>query len=357
MEKIRDRIEARFEQWARWVFENRYKTFVFMMVAIGILLSNLPQITIDTSTEGFLRDDDPALLAYNDFRDQFGRDEMVIVAIKPDDVFDIGFLKKLKALHNELEEKVPHLDDITSLINARNTRGEGDELIVEDLLENFPANDDDVAKIKKRTLSNPMYKNLLISEDGKFTTIVIKTDAYSSEGENVDMLAGFNEGAGPISQEGESERKFLTDAENTEMVTAVRDVIARYDGDDFPIILAGSPVFTNDLKKSMMKDMRKFMVMAIIAISLLLFAMFRRVSGVVMPLFVVIVSLLSTVSVMAIAGTAIKLPTQILPSFLLAVGVGDSVHILAIFYYRLQKGDGKEDAIAYAMGHSGLAVL
>jgi predicted RND superfamily exporter protein len=37
--------------------------------------------------------------------------------------------------------------------------------------------------------------------------------------------------------------------------------------------------------------------------------------------------------------------------------VGTSVHILAIFYLRFQQTNDKEDAIAYALGHSGLAVV
>jgi predicted RND superfamily exporter protein len=72
---------------------------------------------------------------------------------------------------------------------------------------------------------------------------------------------------------------------------------------------------------------------------------------------VVVVSFLSTLSIMAICGAAIKLPTQVLPSFVLAVGVGTSVHILAIFYQRLHQKDAKSDAIIHAMGHSGLAIL
>ena len=103
--------------------------------------------------------------------------------------------------------------------------------------------------------------------------------------------------------------------------------------------------------------MRKFMVMAIVIVGAMLFVMFRRVSGVIFPFIIIIATLFSTIGLMAATGASIKLPTQILPSFLLAVGVGASVHILAIFYYRLHHGDNKEDAIAYSMGHSGLAVV
>ena len=46
-----------------------------------------------------------------------------------------------------------------------------------------------------------------------------------------------------------------------------------------------------------------------------------------------------------------------MPSFLLAVGVGASVHILALFYRNYDKSGDKEEAIRQAMGHSGLPVL
>ena len=43
----------------------------------AVFVSQIPKIQLDTSTEGFLHDDDPALQAYNVFRDQFGRDEVI----------------------------------------------------------------------------------------------------------------------------------------------------------------------------------------------------------------------------------------------------------------------------------------
>ncbi len=101
--------------------------------------------------------------------------------------------------------------------------------------------------------------------------------------------------------------------------------------------MAGSPVVTDFLKRNMMNDLRKFIVLAVVAVAVLLYVMFRRISGVFLPLVIVVLSLLTTIGIMALAGVAIKVPTQILPSFLLAVGVGTSVHILAIFYQRLQQ--------------------
>jgi predicted RND superfamily exporter protein len=60
---------------------------------------------------------------------------------------------------------------------------------------------------------------------------------------------------------------------------------------------------------------------------------------------------------MALFGTPITIPTQILPSFLLAVGIGAVVHLLAVFYKHFNAHKEKSTAISYALAHSGLAII
>ena len=69
-----------------------------------------------------------------------------------------------------------------------------------------------------------------------------------------------------------------------------------------------------------------------------LFLLFRRISAVLLSLVVVAPSVVSTFGVMGISGDPITLPTQILPSFLLAVGVGATVHLLVIFFQACDRG-------------------
>lgn len=353
---VRDRIEDWFETFAAGMYHHRFKTLAIMCVLIAALLSQLPRVTIDTSTEGFLHENDPALVAYNEFRDQFGRDEVIIVAIEREDVFDLDFLRVLQQFHRDLEDKVPHVDEITSLINARHTRGNQDELIVEDLLENWPDSPEALADVRQRAMANPIYRHLLLSEDGRFTTVIVRTHTYSGRADETDVLDGFDDEP-PASDSPDGVKTYLTDKENSEAVFAVKDVVGEYRDRGLTLYLAGSPVVTHFLKQSMMTDMRRFLGLAAVAVGICLFIMFRRISGVVLPMIVVILSLLSTISIMALSGTSIKVPTQILPSFLLAVGVGTSVHILAIFFHHFQQHRDKQQAIVYAMGHSGLAIV
>ena len=112
-----------------------------------------------------------------------------------------------------------------------------------------------------------------------------------------------------------------------------------------------------DISAAMLRDMPRFVGLAIVSIALLLFALFRRVVAVVTPLIVVALSVTSTFGLMGWSGTSIHVPTQILPSFLLAVGIGDAVHLLTIFFERIRRGENREDALAHALGHSGLALV
>jgi predicted RND superfamily exporter protein len=349
------KISNGFENLARSVYRNRFKALAVMVCVIAALLSQAPKITVNTSTEGFLKSDDPALLAYKEFRKQFGRDELIILAVKTKELFTKKNLSELKSLHEDLKSGVPHLKDITSLVNARNTRGEGDTLIVEDLVEKMPETSGEMAALKERVRENPLYRDILVSRDLTCTTFILETHNYSGAGKTgADVMARFDEG-GTDGKTGEE--SYLSDEENSAAVKAAWDIMKKHSRPGFEISMTGSAAVSHYLKESIVHDTHKFLRIAVLSIALFLFIVFRRVSGVLIPLFTVILSLASTIGFMGACGAAIKLPTQILPSFLLAVCIGDSVHVMTLFFRRYGECGNKEDAIAYAFGHSGIAIV
>jgi hypothetical protein len=161
----RSGVERAFISYTGGLIRWKWFALVVVFVLTALLLTNLPKITIDTSNEGFLRADDPILLDYNRFREQFGREEVVLIAMRPQNIFAPEFVETLKKFHSELEEQVPHLDEVTSLVNVRYTVGNESELLVEDLMEAFPNTPEGYAELRRVTLSHPFYKNLLISEE------------------------------------------------------------------------------------------------------------------------------------------------------------------------------------------------
>lgn len=356
MNESNEKAERFFGGFAETVIRFRVPVALAVLLCAGLLASQIRFLTIDTSNEGFLRENDPILITYNEFRDQFGRDDMLALAVHSENIFSSEFLVKLKKLHEELGDTVPHVNDITSMVNARSTRGEGDVLEVDDLLVHFPESAEDFEVLRQRVMSNPLYLNQLISRDGTFTSIVIESDVYTGTAED-DLLSGFDEVESATQDNTSGSGKYLSDKENTAMVRAVQQIVEKYDSENFRIFMAGTPVVTNTVKQFMMKDMRQFLLLAVLTIGICLFLMFRRVSGVIMPLLIVAFSLVSTLGIMALCDIQFKTPTIILPSFLLAVGVGACVHVLSLTFQDLRRGKLKEQAIIDAFSHSGFAIV
>ena len=357
-DKMHKRLEDMLGRFGGFVHDNPFKILLLVVLLLAVPISHVPQIKMDTSTEGFMHENDPVLLTYNKFREQFGRDERIILAIEDDNIFSVDFLTKLRNLHKEIEKSVPFLDDVTSLYNVRNTRGKGDQLITDDLLEPFPKTAEEVANVKKRAMESHFYKDLLLSQDGKMTTVIIETDAYSHEGEQkVSVEDEFSEGFDDkATQNTVEKRKFLTDQENHKLLEALQKVTDKYKAEGLKIYMAGSPAVNNQLKAQMKSDMQKFMRITFLIILVFLFVVFRRVTAVFYPLLVIILSLVATIGAMAWSGTAFKLPTQIVPSLLIVVSVGATVHILSIFFDTFNKTGDKREALSYTMKHSGLAI-
>ncbi len=356
---LRERIEEHFGNWGYTVSRHAWLIIILMLLVSGGLCSQLGRVVIDTSTEGFLHDNDPVRLRYSAFKEQFRSDNIINIAVETDEVFDAEFLRQFRALHDELEQQVPYLNDINSLINARETRGEGDELIVGDFLQTWPKTTAALLERKKAALANPAYVGNMLSADSTMAVILLKNDVYVDAVDESGLLDGFDaELDGFDTPLGDNkEYQHLGGKEDLEIHLAIREIIEKYDRPGFRIYAMGGS-FGTALFMNLVKDeMSRFTLLAIAIIAVLLAVIFRRVAIVFLPLTVSILAMLSSIAVMAMMDIKLSFSMQIVPSFLLAVGVGNSVHLFTVFFQAMDKGESKEQALAYALKHSGLAIL
>jgi predicted RND superfamily exporter protein len=339
---MRQRISLSFERWGRWVASRPYRVLACVAVVVASLGAQIPRIEIDTTTEGFLRADDPILAVYDDFRARFGRDDAIIVGVEVADVFAADTLTKLRDLHAALEAEVPSVDEITSLLNARWTRGEGDELIVEDLVEVWPESAGERAALRSKTLSNPLYLDFLVNEAASLTTMQIDLETY--------VRYGTDEAGKPL-------LRYLNGAELRAVVESVTAVIDRFDSPDFRLHVAGTPWLSEQMARYTRTDFRRLTALSIVVMAALLFAIFRTVRSVVLPLLVVVATVICTLGLLVLLDMPYQQPTQIVPISLLAIGLGDSVHVLSIYRQYRGRGVPASEAIAKALGYTGIAVV
>ncbi|MCY4043968.1 MAG: MMPL family transporter, partial [Cellvibrionales bacterium] len=149
----------------------------------------------------------------------------------------------------------------------------------------------------------------------------------------------------------------FTSFDQHKYVESVRDVVARYEADDFQVTLSGGPLIGDTLLSKIAIETPIFAVASNLVIFLLLYFLFRRFTAVILPILIIDISLASTLGVMALSGTALSSFSQILPAFILTVGVCDSVHFLSIFFQHYNKNKDKRAAISHALGHTGMPIL
>lgn len=352
MKIIYKKFESAFMIFATFVYTRKYLMLLLMLLTTAGLASQISRIQIDTRDEGFFHEDDPTLIAYNDFKKRFGQDEIFIIALQPDKGLDKHFFTTLYQLHSELNAKVPHLDEVTSLINGRNVRGENDTLIIEDLIEAPPKTDEDVSEIIELIDHFPFYENFIVSHDRSTVSIIIKALAIKEEQSN-NILEGFSqeEDSGQIATE-----KYLSNAESMEVANVISGILEKYRSESLKIYFTGTPAVVAALQKGIEHDLSVIMPLSCLLIIFFLTLLYRRISGVVYPLLIVLLSLLATFGFMALIGVPITLVSQILPSFLLIVSIAHSVHILTIFYRNYNHSGDKKEAIINAVGFTGLPI-
>ena len=365
---LRLRIEDGLGSWAHFVVKHRWSLVAAMTLVTIVLGSFVPSMVIKMASEDFLFEDDPVRARYDAFKEDFGQDQISTLSITPPEIFDLAFLTKLAAFHRDLENEVPFLEDLTSLVNVRSTYGRGDELVVEDLLDDMPTTEAELAALEDRVRSTPFYvKTGVLSSDGQSTGVRIEVAVYGdgttyatetpdeSAADDFD-LEGFGEdeeGAGGALKK----KPFLSGVENAQLIGAIQNVIDRYAGPDFPILAAGGTMMTFEFTKQLGRDVPLFFGGGLIVIGILLIVLFRRFGAVLLAISVVVPASISTFGLASWFGIAFSAPAQLVPSFLLAIGVSYSVHLVTIFMTDLGQGRSRADSLEHALRHSGLPIL
>jgi len=366
-QQLRKKTEDFFHGLSQGVVHHPWWAITLML---GLTLAIVPafrHMTVDFSTEAFLPKHDKTIQDYDDFRFQFGQTGFGLVTIEtPNDVFTLENLQRIKALQEDIAAKVPHIDEINSLVSVQHTEGNQEGLTVRDLEELWPDTEAEMPAFKQLVLGNPNYVGNMVSANGRVTSLIVKLNNYTSENktdeaEIDDLMSGFDENTSSrdvaVTHKPHDKSNFLKPHEETDFTRALIEVAEKHEADGFKIHVNGMPVINYqmaiDLGESMMRDTS----LGIAVLAILLFCLFHRVSGVLLPLMVVFMSLLTTMALMPLFGVPLMGSAQILPIFVLAVGIADAMHILAVFFRRYDEGVEKKEAIIYSMTNTAIAVL
>jgi predicted RND superfamily exporter protein len=105
------------------------------------------------------------------------------------------------------------------------------------------------------------------------------------------------------------------------------------------------------------EDAMTFTPLILVASMLLLFLLFRRVSGSLIPIGVVIFTFLTVLAVQVILGYKLNNFTANLPVFVVAIGIADAVHVYSVWLMQKEEGDDNYQAVLKSLEKNFLPIF
>lgn len=158
------RPEKWLEHYTDWVMRHPWRVLVILALVMLALGSQLRHLQIDTDLEHFIDESTPARQAYNAVKESYGRNDVIIVGVEAPDVLSDDSLQRLADLHQRIEQRVPWVRRVNSLINAPYQEGTEDSLRVDDLVPS-PIGTLDRTMLELRIASTPALEGLVINAE------------------------------------------------------------------------------------------------------------------------------------------------------------------------------------------------
>lgn len=210
-----------------------------------------------------------------------------------------------------------------SIISADYIKFQDDELKVEKLVPNGDLSAENVAALKGRVQSWDIYDKMLVSSDGKLTTLVVTPNK-------------------------------LSDDVSHELSAAVIKALTAKNSPSFKTYIDGEPIIAYFTVSQMRGDINFLMPLVVFLVLLILFLNFRTIQGVTYPAAIILVSVICTVGLMGFLNIPITVVTMAVPVLLVAIVSAYGIHQMN--HYFLSPEIDKFTVLNHNMKSVGLAI-
>ncbi len=323
-----------FAAIAGWSYDHRWWVVLFSLLLLAGSLGLASGARVDASYEAYFDPRDTTYQYYEQFRDDFGSDEISYILYEAPDkehgVFDYEVMTTIAELTEVLEEEVPFVYEVTSLASAERMDGVENGIEIRALRDDFPESQEELLALRERYVESPLFVGGIVTEDARYGAIVIEMDRSSTD--PLEMIRLDPEGGDAL------DNLYPQVSDN-----AIREILARPEFAGIEFHHSGD-IPLNAIYNVVIAEESVTLGLAtagVVALVLLFF--FRSFVGVLAPTFVVQLSVISIVAFIAAAGWKLDLSFSSIPTLITAIGVAHAVHILSEFRARfVEIGDRRE---------------
>ena len=311
---------------AAWLYRLRYPLSAFVVLGFLALAPKANFTEIDNDLTMWVAKTAPVYVTYERFRQEFGGQRNLIVALRSDRLFTPDSLAFIRAVTADIERVVP-VERVQSLATANIVRSlpaaspdEERGIEVQPLLSDTP-DQASAARVKATVLGDPLLRGDLVSEDGTVTAIVVTFDE-----DRIDTVR-----AGVI-----EEIHGLIDPRLPSGMRAFYNGSLEISETYNRVTLANTRNLTAPILALMIGG---------------IFFLFRswRVTGLLVV--ATLVSVVWTMGLFVMMGFSYNVLASMLPALVMILAVADDVHIVQHFTHELRESGDRKHAFVSTVQH------
>ena len=334
------------------MFSKIYRTLIidFSKISIALICSVLAyflyfskDFKLDASSDSLLLESDKDLKYLREVNERYGSKDYLVLTYTPVASFtDEETIINLQFLKSKIE-KLDWVDRIITIIDVPLLKNSDDSLI--ERLKNYKTlsyPEIDKERGFEEIINSPIYRDYVISADGKTSGIVVYLKQDKKLNEFVKTKNNyFNlELEGNLNKSQKKDRDIFNDEydyyrnvynqKNHQNINEIRSVIKKYNV-NAEIYLGGLPMITDDMMSFIKNDIVVFGIGVFIFIIITLWLIFKKIKWVVIPLVGCAFSVGAMVGILGLLGWKVTVISSNFIALMLILNMAMNIHVTVRF--------------------------
>ena len=301
------------------VLKNPKSIFVILIILLFSFGYYSKDFRLDASSETLLIEDDPDLKYFQEMSKRYGSKDFLILTYSPNE----GMISD-NSINNllSLKYKIQSLNWVHSVITLLDIPLlNSSDAPLQQRLENFNTlKDEDIDRERgfNEILRSPVFRNFVISEDGKTSGIIVNLKKN-------DLLNLNNKSKEEIEKYKDQIKK-----QNHQNILEIRDVIKSYK-DIGKIHLGGIPMIADDMMSFIKSDIIVFGIGVFLFIIATLWFVFRKLIWIIVPISSCFFSVVIMIGILGLLGWKVTVISSNFIALMLILTMAMNIHMSTRF--------------------------
>ncbi len=302
------------------ILKNPKSVFIFLLITLLSFGYFSKDFRLDASSETLLIDGDPDLEYLKEISERYGSKEFLVLTYTPNEGMSTD-----ASINNllSLKYKIQSLDWVHSVITLLDVPLlSNSDAPLQERLESFKTlKDEGVDRNRgfEEILNSPVFRNFVISEDGKTSGIIV----------NIKKNKPIEDIKNKLPREIEEYRDQIK-KQNHKNILEIRDVIKSY-GNIGKIYLGGIPMIADDMMTFIKSDIIVFGLGVLLFIIATLWFVFRKLIWIIVPISSCFFSVIIMTGLLGILGWKVTVISSNFIALMLILTMAMNIHMSTRF--------------------------